>query len=142
MTTITAFQIKQFEKFGLTVDSSMSYDDAYATIGAEWAKRKTEKANTPATPKAKKPATKKAKKVAPKEEPVNTDVIAATMIYKIEVCTNQAKGIWTERTTIEATSPNKALRQYGIRGTRPRLGEATSKSGKRFRAINTGIIAA
>jgi len=57
------------------------------------------------------------------------------MIYKIEV---QKGSRWIERTTIPALSPNAALRAYGIRGSRPRLGSAVSKSGKRFRALNTG----
>ena len=46
---------------------------------------------------------------------------------------------WKHRTTVEMPDAenveNRALRQYGIRGTRPRLGEATSKSGKRFCAV-------
>lgn len=65
----------------------------------------------------------------------------AEMIYKIEVLANPRKGVWKARTTIAAKSPNHALRAYGIRGTRPRLGEASSKSGKRFRALNTGTLA-
>lgn len=39
------------------------------------------------------------------------------------------------RTTIEAASPNAALKAYGIKGTRPYRGQATSKSGKRFEAV-------
>jgi hypothetical protein len=50
---------------------------------------------------------------------------------------------WVLRTTLETTpkgraltSENDALRYgYGIRGTRPRLGECTSASGKRFKAV-------
>lgn len=59
----------------------------------------------------------------------------APMIYRIEVF---VKGQWKPRTERTATSPNAALRAYGLRGTRPRLGQASSKSGRRFRAINTG----
>lgn len=45
------------------------------------------------------------------------------------------KGEWRHRTTVNARSANAALKAYGISGSRPYLGEATSRSGKRFRAI-------
>lgn len=61
------------------------------------------------------------------------------MTYKIEV-QDRRNGNWRTRTTLPASSPNDALKQYGIAGTRPRLGQATSKSGKRFRALNTGRV--
>lgn len=70
------------------------------------------------------------------------------MTFRIEV--QDAKtGNWRERTLISefprsgkpVTSPNHALKAYGIRGTRPRLGEATSNSGKRFRAVEVKPVA-
>ena len=56
------------------------------------------------------------------------------MLYSVEV---QKGRSWSHRVLVPATSPNAALRAYGI-GGRPRLGNVTSKSGKRFRALNTG----
>jgi hypothetical protein len=51
---------------------------------------------------------------------------------------------WQIRTTVivdttgdDTKDANKALRSYGIAGTRPRLGEAESKSGRRFKAVPT-----
>lgn len=54
--------------------------------------------------------------------------------FQIQV-KDRRNGQFRDRTVVEAHSANAALRAYGIRGTRPRLGEATSKSGKRFKAI-------
>lgn len=45
------------------------------------------------------------------------------------------RGEWRDRAVVEAKSDNAALRAYGLRGTRPRLGQATSASGKRFQAV-------
>lgn len=116
---ISAFQIKQLARFDITADPKMSYDKAYALLSEQFAKAKT-------APKA------KAKQATPKpvevEQPVNG-------VYNIQVCTSIKRDTWANRTTVTAKSANHALRQYGIRGTRPRLGEATSKSGKRFRAV-------
>lgn len=124
--TISAYQIKQFEKFGLTVDPKMSYDVAYAKLGEQFAKPKADKKVV--TPKLKKnnPTPKEAPKVNP---------TPAMSVYNIEVCTSIKRNTWKYRDTKVATTGNQALRQYGIRGTRPRLNEATSKSGKRFRAV-------
>lgn len=60
------------------------------------------------------------------------------MLYRIEVL--KARG-WTERTIVEAASPDKALTGYGIRGRKIREGVRIADSGKRFRALNTGIVA-
>lgn len=67
--------------------------------------------------------------------PVNS--VDNTMVYRIEVY-KPSRDEWITRGFILATSPNNALRRYGLRGSRPRLGSAVSASGKRFRAINTG----
>lgn len=39
------------------------------------------------------------------------------------------------RETREASSANAALRGYGLKGSRPRMGSAVSASGKRFHAF-------
>lgn len=63
------------------------------------------------------------------------------MSFKIQV-QDRRNGNWRDRTVVSEdrkgnplTDQNDALRAYGVSGTRPRLGEATSKSGKRFRAV-------
>jgi hypothetical protein len=55
--------------------------------------------------------------------------------FTIEVL---VKGEWKQRDVIArdgVSTPNQALKAYGLRGSRPYKGEAMSNSGKRFRAI-------
>jgi hypothetical protein len=55
--------------------------------------------------------------------------------FEIQVRNNRT-GEWRHRAFVDgADNPNQALKAYGVSGTRPYNGEATSRSGKRFRAI-------
>lgn len=59
------------------------------------------------------------------------------MTFDIEVKDRRDKtgATWNHRTQVIAETANQAVKQYVVSCKRAHKGEATSKSGKRFRAV-------